>query len=119
MPEFLEVGMISVALVLLLASLVMTTLFLADWHAGRHGSADVLPMFRDSGSSVAMSAIALLLYVGALAIVGGEVSWPAKQIGLVGLFVFWATNFAVGLYLALRSTEPFVTRDAPDGHFGQ
>jgi hypothetical protein len=97
-PEFLEIAMVGAG-----AILMISFIMLASWYMGRHPSVDAV-RFPDHRLNAMLPAAALLLYVGALAIVGGEVAWSVRQVGLVGLFVFCAANLVVGLYHAFRST---------------
>jgi hypothetical protein len=92
------------------------TVVLAFGSAGTLDSAGALVMFPDDPLSRIVPGAALLAYMGLLATVGGSIPWSAKQIGLVGLLVFFVAYFLAGLYLTFRASEPFVSRDTLDGN---
>jgi hypothetical protein len=113
-PAVLGMAMCGVGGILLAATTV-----LAFSCGGICSSAGALVLFPDDPLTKKVPGAALVAYVGVLAIFGSMIAWSPKQVGLVGLLILFVAYFLVGLYLTFQTVEPFVTRDAPDGHFGQ
>jgi hypothetical protein len=93
-PAFWAVSIAGLGAVFLLAAFM-----LANWFAGRDASAGELMMLPENRVSIILPCVSMLLYLGVLALVGGHVTWSVKQIGIVGLFVAWASQFLAALYL--------------------